>query len=208
MRAGPATAARSWRASRGSRSASGRGRRRRRRGSSAARRSSSGRRATRRRCRARCSCRPSLPGRTRPLRGGAELVARARALLQEVALTVWLGGPLAQFAGWVELWAGDPERAERELRQGYEALSEIGEASWLSTVAAILAESVYAQGREAEAEELTARERGIGGRRRRLFPRASARRAREDPCAARRHEGVRPERSPRSCCSRGQHRLS
>ena len=39
-------------------------------------------------------------------------------------------------------------------RAGYEVLTEIGEVSWLSTVAAILGEAVYAQGRLAEAEEL------------------------------------------------------
>ena len=71
-----------------------------------------------------------------------------------MALTVWLAGPLTQFAGWVELLSDEPVRAERELRWGYEKLHEIGESSWLSTVAAILAESVYAQGREREAEEL------------------------------------------------------
>jgi class 3 adenylate cyclase/tetratricopeptide (TPR) repeat protein len=84
-----------------------------------------------------------------------ELLAHARALLEEVALTVWLAGPLAQFAGWTELLAGDPSAAERELRWGYEKLTEIGESSWLSTVAAILAEAVYEQGRDDEAEALT-----------------------------------------------------
>ena len=41
------------------------------------------------------------------------LVAQARALLEEVALTVWLAGPLAQFAGWVEL-----SRTTRPLPSG------------------------------------------------------------------------------------------
>jgi class 3 adenylate cyclase/tetratricopeptide (TPR) repeat protein len=80
------------------------------------------------------------------------LIERGRTLLQEVALTVWLGGPVAQFAGWVELLAGDAERAERELRWGYDKLTEIGELSWLSTVAAILAEALWSQGRDDEAE--------------------------------------------------------
>jgi ATP/maltotriose-dependent transcriptional regulator MalT len=84
-----------------------------------------------------------------------DLVARAKTVLQEVALTVWLAGPIAQFAGWVELLAGDPAAAERELRWGYDKLREIGELSWLSTVAGILAEAVYLQGRYDEAEELT-----------------------------------------------------
>jgi class 3 adenylate cyclase/tetratricopeptide (TPR) repeat protein len=78
----------------------------------------------------------------------------ARALLSEGALTVWLRGPLAQFAGWAELIGGDAEAAERELRAGYDVLTEIGEVAWLSTVAAILGEAVYAQGRLGEAEEL------------------------------------------------------
>jgi tetratricopeptide (TPR) repeat protein len=79
----------------------------------------------------------------------------ARGLLSEGALTVWLRGPLAQFAGWMELIAGDAEAAERELRAGYDVLAEIGEVAWLSTVAALLGEAVYLQGRIDEAEELT-----------------------------------------------------
>jgi class 3 adenylate cyclase/tetratricopeptide (TPR) repeat protein len=82
-------------------------------------------------------------------------VGRAKALLEEVALVVWLAGPLAQFAGWVELLAGDPEAAERELRWGYDKLREIGELSWLSTTEALLADAVYLTGRPEEAEELS-----------------------------------------------------
>lgn len=84
-----------------------------------------------------------------------ELIARAKTVLEEVALTQWLGGPLAQLAGWVELLADNPNRAEAELRHGYDTLTAIGEVSWLSTLAAILAEAVYAQGRNGEADELT-----------------------------------------------------
>ena len=56
-----------------------------------------------------------LRGGTRALRRGARAVRARRALLEEVALTVWLAGPLAQVAGWVELLAGDPAAAEAEL---------------------------------------------------------------------------------------------
>ena len=70
-------------------------------------------------------------------------------------MTVWLAGPIAQFAGWVELLAGDFAKAERELRWGYDTLTAIGELSWLSTVEAILAEALYDQGRHDEAEQLT-----------------------------------------------------
>jgi predicted ATPase/class 3 adenylate cyclase len=83
-----------------------------------------------------------------------ELIRDAKAVLQEVALTVWLAGPVAQLAGWVELLAGDAAAADRELRRGYDTLTRLGELSWLSTLAAILAEAVYEQGRHDEAEQL------------------------------------------------------
>jgi class 3 adenylate cyclase/tetratricopeptide (TPR) repeat protein len=83
-----------------------------------------------------------------------DLVGRAKAYLEEVALTVWRAGPLAQLAGWIELLAGDPSAADRELRWGYDKLTKIGELSWLSTLAAILAEAVHAQGRHDEAAQL------------------------------------------------------
>jgi ATP/maltotriose-dependent transcriptional regulator MalT len=81
-------------------------------------------------------------------------IRRARALLDEVALTVWMAGPLTQLSGWVELLADDPAGAERELRWGFDKLREIGEMSWFSTVAALLGEAVFASGRPDEAEQL------------------------------------------------------
>jgi class 3 adenylate cyclase/tetratricopeptide (TPR) repeat protein len=99
-------------------------------------------------------------GRVEEARG---CLGHARALLSEAALTVWLRGPLAQCAGWAELLAGDPVAAERELRAGYEVLSEIGEVAWLSTVAAILGEAVYAQGRLDEAQELANVSESVSG---------------------------------------------
>jgi class 3 adenylate cyclase/tetratricopeptide (TPR) repeat protein len=84
-----------------------------------------------------------------------DLIAQAKAILQEIELTVWIAGPLAQVAGWVELTADDPEAAERELRQGYETLQQIGDVAWLSTTVGILAEALYRLGRHDEAMELT-----------------------------------------------------
>jgi predicted ATPase/class 3 adenylate cyclase len=92
-----------------------------------------------------------------------EHIRQAKALLQEVAGTVWMAGPLAQFAGLVELWAGDPFAAERELRWGYDTLKAIGEMGWLPTVVDILAEALYAQGRYDEAEALTSESEEIAG---------------------------------------------
>ncbi len=81
-----------------------------------------------------------------------ELGARARSVIQEVALPGWMGA-LTQMSGWTEILAGDPATAERDLRWGVETLRGIGELTWLSTTAAILAEALYAQGRLEEAEE-------------------------------------------------------
>jgi tetratricopeptide (TPR) repeat protein len=92
-----------------------------------------------------------------------EHIAQAKALLQDVAATVWMAGPLAQFTGLVELWADDPVAAERELRWGYEELSKINEGAWLPTVVDILAEAVYAQGRLDETERLTKVSEQIAG---------------------------------------------
>ena len=55
----------------------------------------------------------------------------------------------------VEMLAGDPAAAERELRRDFAELEEMGEKYFLSTAAGELARAVYAQGRYAEAEELT-----------------------------------------------------
>jgi tetratricopeptide (TPR) repeat protein len=57
-------------------------------------------------------------------------------------------------SGWVDILAGDPAAAERDLRWGVDKLKEIGELAWLSTVAGILAEAVYAQGRYDEVEPI------------------------------------------------------
>jgi class 3 adenylate cyclase/tetratricopeptide (TPR) repeat protein len=91
------------------------------------------------------------------------LIAQARALLQEVGLTVWMAGPLTQMVGLVELLADNPAAAEQELRWGYETLRSAGEMAWLSTLVAILAEAVYTQGRYDEAEELAMASRDSAG---------------------------------------------
>jgi len=59
-------------------------------------------------------------------------------------------------SGMIELIAGDPAAAERELRAGYEVLQAMGEQGYLASTAAMLAEAVYAQDDLDEAEQLTA----------------------------------------------------
>jgi len=83
-----------------------------------------------------------------------ELQDRARSIIREVPLSGWMGA-LTQLSGWAEILAGNPATAERELRWGVETLRGIGELTWLSTTAAILAEALYAQGRLEEATEFT-----------------------------------------------------
>jgi predicted ATPase/class 3 adenylate cyclase len=61
----------------------------------------------------------------------------------------------------MEFLADDPAAAERSLRGGYRALRAMGEQSVLSTTAAFLARAVLAQGRDTEAEELTAESAGL-----------------------------------------------
>jgi ATP/maltotriose-dependent transcriptional regulator MalT len=56
---------------------------------------------------------------------------------------------------WIETLAGDYDAAERELRWGYETLEQMGEKSLRTTIAAFLAEALYRQGRDDEAERLT-----------------------------------------------------
>jgi ATP/maltotriose-dependent transcriptional regulator MalT len=63
--------------------------------------------------------------------------------------------PLAARAvntGRIELMAGDLEAAEQQLLWGYERLEQIGETEVRSTMAAVLAQVLYEQGRDDEAE--------------------------------------------------------
>jgi class 3 adenylate cyclase/tetratricopeptide (TPR) repeat protein len=81
----------------------------------------------------------------------------SRAIGEEFGLTSWLAA-LPLYSGPIELLAGEPGEAERELRAGYDALIEMGDMGRLSTAAAFLAQAVYAQGRHEDAEYLT----GVG----------------------------------------------
>jgi class 3 adenylate cyclase/tetratricopeptide (TPR) repeat protein len=63
--------------------------------------------------------------------------------------------------GWVALLAGEPERAEQDLRAGAEFLEAAGERGYLSTVAGVLADVLYALGRYDEADEWTRRSEAV-----------------------------------------------
>ena len=80
-------------------------------------------------------------------------ISRCRAICAESgAMLDWASSAIT--AGSIELMAGDPLAAERELREGYETLLAMQHIGYRSTMALLLAESLYAQGRYEEAERL------------------------------------------------------
>ena len=83
-----------------------------------------------------------------------ELCSRGRLMLQDMGLNV-VAASRSQDSCIVEMLAGDPAAAERDLRRDFDALTEMGEAYLLSTIAGELARAVYVQGRAEEAEELS-----------------------------------------------------
>jgi ATP/maltotriose-dependent transcriptional regulator MalT len=82
------------------------------------------------------------------------LSARARAVFEEFSLFV--GIMFVAETSWnIEMLAGNPGVAEQVTRRGYEELERAGEKAWLSTNAAELAQSLFALGRDEEAEHFT-----------------------------------------------------
>jgi len=79
-----------------------------------------------------------------------QATAGCRTILQDLGLRVTAASASETYA-IVELLAGDPAAAERELRWGYESLGEMGETTVAPVLAALLAQALYAQGRDEEA---------------------------------------------------------
>jgi DNA-binding SARP family transcriptional activator/class 3 adenylate cyclase len=79
-----------------------------------------------------------------------ELVLQSKAILDDLGLRYLAASATTEY-GAVELLAGSPERAEAELREGYDALSQMGEVTGLSTIAAALAEALLVQEKLEEA---------------------------------------------------------
>ena len=79
---------------------------------------------------------------------------RARQILEDLGGRL-MAATVSLDSGRVELLAGRPDSAERELRHDYDILLEIDERYALSTVAALLAAAVHQQGRTEEALVLT-----------------------------------------------------
>ncbi len=82
-----------------------------------------------------------------------QLYTRGRAVLAEVGGGV-LAASTALDSSAVELLAGDPAAAERDLRRDYALLDELGERYLLPTMAGVLAQALIAQDRHDEAAEI------------------------------------------------------
>ena len=80
------------------------------------------------------------------------LVDRARTIFEDLGLRL-RAGFVSSTAGFVEMLAGDPVTAERELLAGYETMDQLGERGYLATVGGMLAQAIYAQGRYDQAEK-------------------------------------------------------
>jgi tetratricopeptide (TPR) repeat protein len=83
-----------------------------------------------------------------------ELYGEAFVTLEELGLPVD-AATVSFYSGRVELLAGDAEAAERDLRDGYDYFSRLGERYLLSSVAGLLAEALANLGRIDEAEALS-----------------------------------------------------
>lgn len=82
-----------------------------------------------------------------------ELYRQARGTLEDVGASV-LAASTSFWLARIELLAGQPKAAEVVLREDYRRLQEIGEVFFRTTLGAMLAQAVYAQGRVDEAEAL------------------------------------------------------
>jgi tetratricopeptide (TPR) repeat protein len=80
---------------------------------------------------------------------------RARRMLEELGWT-FLAALGSIVSGPVEMLAGDAVAAEAELRRDYEALDRLGDRNYISTVAGLLAEALYHQGRYDESRTFVA----------------------------------------------------
>ena len=102
-------------------------------------------------CRRWIGCLVARQGRFAEAR---ELVAAAAAAYEELGARLDAVSTAAFGRADVELLAGDAAAAESALREGYDALGNLGEIGHRASVAAMLARTLHARGHAAEADEL------------------------------------------------------
>ena len=83
--------------------------------------------------------------------GGNELFARGMSSCSEIGAKIWA---YQELGCWIWALTDDPGVAEARLRETYDVLADAGRVGVLSTVAAILGECLYRQGRDHEAADL------------------------------------------------------
>ena len=82
-------------------------------------------------------------------------IDESRALARDLGL-IWQASVQELLSGYIELMAGDPVAAEREMRAAAEGFREIGEGWFLSVTAVDLLRAIYEQGRYEDAFALLA----------------------------------------------------
>jgi tetratricopeptide (TPR) repeat protein len=83
-------------------------------------------------------------------------MAACHAILEDLGGRRLMIAGLSSEQGFLEFLVGDPAARERVLREGYEQLSAMGERSFLSTIAADLADALADLGRLDEADAMCA----------------------------------------------------
>ena len=83
------------------------------------------------------------------------MCAQSRRRLEELGFRVDAAAMVLE-SSRVEILAGDPAAAERELRRGFIVLEELRERYVLSTLSGLLGQAIWAQGRPGEAEDMSA----------------------------------------------------
>jgi predicted ATPase/DNA-binding SARP family transcriptional activator len=83
-----------------------------------------------------------------------QAAAQSGQMLTEIGAKIQWAILCAEVAGQIEFIAGDAAAAEHHIRNGYQALRQMG-SGYLSSPTCLLAEAVYAQDRLEEAEQLT-----------------------------------------------------
>jgi tetratricopeptide (TPR) repeat protein len=101
----------------------------------------------------------AMQGQFQEARG---LYSRSHDIVAELGASVTVAGASLE-SSRVEMLAGDPSAAERELRRDYVTLEAMGEGYYRSSVAGFLAQALYALDRMDEAEQFAAIAEGLSG---------------------------------------------